>query len=71
MRLASSISGIRRRFKTPARGTIQTALKVTAGAGAAIWVALQLKRELYGPGGTKLSRYDRSVDKIWDKRDRN
>jgi hypothetical protein len=70
MKLVSSVDAIRRRFRTPPRHNLQNALKITAGAGAAIWVALKLKRELYGPGGTRMARYDTSIDKVWGKNDR-
>ena len=46
---------------------IEKAAKITAGTAAAIWVVLQLRRELYGPGGSKMSRYDRAVDKVWNR----
>lgn len=47
--------------------TLSKAAKVTAGAAAAVWVVLQLRRELYGPGGTRMSRYDNTVDDVWDR----
>jgi hypothetical protein len=47
------------------RERLEKAIKVTAGTAAAIWVVLRLRRELYGPGGSRMSRYDPSVDKIW------
>ena len=53
---------------TKKTGKMQQALKVTAGTAAAIWVVLRLKRELYGPGGTKMSRYDRNVDDVWNEK---
>ena len=40
------------------------------GLASLIVAGIKIKRELWGPGGTKLSRYDRSVDKIRDKRAR-
>jgi hypothetical protein len=46
---------------------IEKAVKVTAGAAAGLWVILRLKRELYGPGGTKMSRYNRTVDQVWPR----
>jgi hypothetical protein len=70
MKLGSRVNDLRRRLKTPDRSTVQTALKVTAGASAAILLALKFRRELYGPGGTTMARYDTSVDKVWDKNDR-
>jgi hypothetical protein len=61
------VSVLRERIPTRRRDQIEKAVKVTAGTAAALWVVLQLRRELYGPGGTKLSRYDRAVDKIWPR----
>ena len=55
------IDGVKR------KGGIKTALAVTAGAASAIWFALRLRKDLYGPGGTKLSRYNRSIDKPWPR----
>jgi len=52
----------------PARhGRLEKAVKVTAGTAAAVWMVLRLKRELYGPGGTRMSRYDKSVDDVWER----
>jgi hypothetical protein len=47
------------------RERIERVVQVTAGTAAAIWMVLRLKRELYGPGGSKMSRYDKAVDKVW------
>ena len=49
------------------RDNLSRAAKITAGAAAAVWVALKLRRELYGPGGTKMSRYDKTVDDVWER----
>ncbi len=68
MKLKNPLAPITKRVSPARRGQIEKAVKITAGAAAAMWMVLRLKRELYGPGGTKLSRYERSVDKIW-KRD--
>ncbi|MBA3343449.1 MAG: hypothetical protein H0T48_16660 [Gemmatimonadaceae bacterium] len=38
------------------------ALQIGAGAASAIWIALRLRRELYGPGGTRLNRYSPSEE---------
>jgi hypothetical protein len=70
VKLAKSVDAFRRRFRTPPRNNLRNAIKITAGAGAAILVALKFRRELYGPGGTRMARYDTSVDKVWDKNDR-
>jgi len=49
------------------RNRIEQAVKVTAGTAAGIWMVLRLRRELYGPGGTRMSRYDRTVDDVWKR----
>ncbi len=68
MKLDNPLDVIRRRIRPTRHEKIEKALKVTAGTAAAVWMVLRLKRELYGPGGTKMSRYDRHVDKVWDRR---
>jgi hypothetical protein len=62
------LSSITERLAPPRQGKLEKAIKVTAGTAAAVWVVLRLRRELYGPGGTKMSRYDRSVDDVWDEK---
>lgn len=57
------IENIARKVKKPSKGDVIKAVAVTGGIASAIWVALKLKPELYGPGGTKLSRYDPEIDK--------
>ena len=66
--MKNPLSVVTERLSPKRREQLEKAAKVTAGTAAAIWVVLQLRRELYGPGGSKMSRYDRGVDKIW-KRD--
>lgn len=61
------LGALRRKVRPPRKEDIRTVLTVAAGAASAIWLALRFKRELYGPGGTKLSRYSRSIDKIWPR----
>lgn len=68
MHLKNPLSPITKRLSPTRRKQIEKVAKVTAGTAAALWMVLRLRRELYGPGGTKLSRYQRDVDKIW-KRD--
>ena len=63
MKLDDALHSIRDRIRPPRDGRLGNVLKVAAGTAAAVWVVLQLRRELYGPGGTKLSRYDPAVDK--------
>lgn len=66
--MKNPLSKISEKIAPAKRGRLDKAVKVTAGTAAAIWVVLKLKRELYGPGGTKMSRYDTNVDDVW-KRD--
>ncbi|MEO5588925.1 MAG: hypothetical protein ABIS03_05005 [Gemmatimonadaceae bacterium] len=47
------------------RKRIEKVVSATAGTAAAIWMVLRLRRDLYGPGGSRLSRYNRAVDKVW------
>ena len=65
--MKNPVSGLTDKLSPKRKEQIEKAVKVTAGTAAAIWVVLRLKRELYGPGGTRMSRYDRSVDKIWPR----
>jgi hypothetical protein len=62
------VSVITGRISPRRKEQIEKVAKVTAGTAAAIWMVLRLRRELYGPGGSRMSRYDRTVDKIWPKR---
>jgi len=66
--MKNPLSVVSGRLSPKRKEQLEKAAKVTAGTAAAIWVVLQLRRELYGPGGSKMSRYDRAVDKVW-KRD--
>jgi hypothetical protein len=65
--MKNPLSDIAKKIRPVNRSKIERAAKVTAGTAAAIWVVLRLKRELYGPGGSKMSRYDRKVDEVWKK----
>jgi hypothetical protein len=67
MKTKNPLATITKRVSPKRRQQIEAAVKVTAGTAAAVWMVLRLKRELYGPGGTKLSRYERSVDKVWHR----
>lgn len=67
MKLDKTIDSLRDRISPPRDGKLGTFLKVAAGTAASVWVLLQLRRELYGPGGTKMSPYDPDVDEIWRK----
>lgn len=66
--MKNPLSKITEKIAPPKHSRIEKAIKVTAGTAAAFWVVLKLRRELYGPGGTKMSRYDSNVDDVW-KRD--
>lgn len=68
MRIQNPMSLLGRRLEPSKREKIEKAVKITAGTAAAIWMVLRLKRELYGPGGSKMSPYDPDVDEVWDKR---
>jgi hypothetical protein len=68
MRIRNPLTLLEGRLQPSRREKLQKAAKVTAGTAAAIWMVLRLKRELYGPGGSKMSRYDSEVDEIWRKR---
>jgi hypothetical protein len=65
--MKNPLSNISRKISPPKNEGLKKAVKVTAGTAAAIWVAMRLKRELYGPGGTKMSRYDKNVDEVWNR----
>jgi hypothetical protein len=67
--MKNPLSKVTEHFLPQKDSRLEKAIKVTAGTAAAIWVVLKLRRELYGPGGTKMSRYDRSVDKVWNRND--
>lgn len=65
--MKNPLSKISEKIAPPKHGRLGKAVKVTAGTAAAVWMVLRLKRELYGPGGTKMSRYDKSVDEVWNR----
>ncbi len=66
MKLDKTLDSLRDRLNPPRDGKLGNFLKVAAGTAATVWVLLQLRRELYGPGGTKMSSYDPSVDEKAD-----
>jgi hypothetical protein len=70
MALKNPLAPITKRVSPTRRKQIEKVAKVTAGTAAALWMVLRLKRELYGPGGSKMSRYHPDVDKLW-KHDRD
>jgi hypothetical protein len=57
MKLGDAMRALRRPKRSPARNTIIRTLQVGAGAASALWLALRVRKQLYGPGGTKLTRY--------------
>ena len=57
------IENIARKVRIPSKGGVIKAVAVTGGIASAVWFALRLKPELYGPGGTKLARYDPAIDR--------
>ena len=67
MKPGDVIKTVKRKVRPPRKNDLKTVLAVIAGAASAIWFALRLRKDLYGPGGTKLSRYNRSVDKAWPR----
>ncbi len=69
MRIPNPLSLLEKKLEPSRREKLEKAAKITAGTAAAIWVAFRLKRELYGPGGSRMSRYDPEVDDVW-KEDR-
>ena len=64
MKLDKTFDLLRDRVNPPKSGKVGNLLKVAAGTAATVWVLLQLRRELYGPGGTRMSRYDPDVDEL-------
>jgi hypothetical protein len=65
MKTKNPLASIAKRVSPKRRKQIETVAKVTAGTAAALWMVIRLKRELYGPGGSKMSRYHPTVDKVW------
>jgi len=57
MKLGNAIQAIRHPKKAKKRSAVFRALEVSAGVATAAWLALRVRKHLYGPGGTKLSRY--------------
>ena len=57
MKIGKAIEAIRHPKKAKKRSAIFKALEVTAGVATTAWLALRVRKNLYGPGGTKLSRY--------------
>ncbi|MEO5903500.1 MAG: hypothetical protein ABIQ55_05750 [Gemmatimonadaceae bacterium] len=68
MNIKKPLSSITEKVSPQRRKQLENAARVTVGAVAAAWMVLRLRRELYGPGGSKMSRYQSQIDKVW-KRD--
>ncbi len=68
MDIKNPLSSFTKKVSPRRRKQIEKAAKVTAGAVGAVWMVIRLRRELYGPGGSKMSKYQSQVDKVW-KRD--
>lgn len=69
MKLDETLHSLRDRIIPSREDKLGKFLKVAAGTAAAVWVVLRLRRELYGPGGSKMSPYDPDVDEVWDSED--
>lgn len=64
MSIGDIIGGATRKLRPRRKDKTRTVVLASAGIASAIWAAMKLRKELYGPGGTKLSRYNRSIDKV-------
>jgi len=64
MSFTDIIGSAAKKLRPSRKDKTRSAIVVTAGIATAVWGAMKLKKELYGPGGTKLSRYNRSIDKV-------
>lgn len=71
MKIDEAFSAIADRIMPQKNDKLGNAIKVAAGTAAALWMVLRLRRELYGPGGTKMSPYDPDVDKVWNEDDKS
>lgn len=63
MKVDKATDAIRRIVRPPQKSRILQALKITAGAASTIWLAMRVRKELYGPGGTRLDRYPRRKER--------
>lgn len=69
MKLPDVTRVIHRPKSSPSRPSVLRVLQVSAGVASAVWLALRVRKELYGPGGTKLSRYPLARDADDEKDD--
>lgn len=67
MRIKNPLSILGKRLEPSKREKLEKVVSITAGTAAAIWMVLRLKRDLYGPGGSRMSRYDKEVDEVWEE----
>ncbi|MEO5579866.1 MAG: hypothetical protein ABIR58_04355 [Gemmatimonadaceae bacterium] len=63
MKVEEAAEAIRRAVRLPEKSRIFQVLKITAGAASTIWLAMRVRKELYGPGGTRLDRYPRRKER--------
>lgn len=63
MKIEEAADAIRRVVRPPQKSRIFKALKITAGVVSTIWLAMRVRKELYGPGGTRLTRYPRRKER--------
>ncbi len=57
MKLSNAIRAIRHPKKAKKPSALFRVLEVGASVATAAWLALRVRKHIYGPGGTKLSRY--------------
>jgi hypothetical protein len=57
MKIGKAIEAIRHPKRAKKRSAVFRALEVSATVATTAWLALRVRKNLYGPGGTKLSRY--------------
>jgi len=63
MKVEKAVDAVRSVVRRPGRSLILNVLKATAGTASAIWLAMRVRKELYGPGGTRLTRHPRRKDR--------
>jgi hypothetical protein len=57
MKFRKAVEAIRHPKKAKKPNPMFRALEIGAGVAATAWLALRVRKQIYGPGGTKLSRY--------------
>ena len=63
MKVKKAADAVRRVVRAPQMSTIFKALRITVGAASTIWLAMRVRKELYGPGGTRLERGPRRKER--------